>query len=81
VKTQDSKEVKFMPMLDSQVMPFGKYKGTRLSSVPADYLKWIWDTFDHAVTGNLAIIDYIRRNQDRLKEENEKNNSRGSDEG
>lgn len=68
-----------MPMLDSQVMTFGKYKGTRLSSVPSDYLKWILDTFDHA--GNPAIIDYIRRNQDRLKEEYEKDKSPGSDEG
>lgn len=30
-------------MKDSDLMPFGKYKGEKLGDVPADYLLWLVD--------------------------------------
>ena len=30
-------------MNDLSPMPFGKYKGTPMQDVPANYLLWLWD--------------------------------------
>ncbi|MEC7753833.1 MAG: DUF3820 family protein [Bacteroidota bacterium] len=29
-------------MTDTDLMPFGKYKGTAMANVPDDYLMWFW---------------------------------------
>ena len=30
-------------MTDTDLMPFGKYKGTPMEDVPASYLLWLWN--------------------------------------
>ena len=75
----------FIPYKDASVFPFGKHKGVLFKDVPSEYLKWIWENFEHHEK-NEPILDYIRRcrkaiEQDVGKLDDEKNNSRGSDEG
>jgi uncharacterized protein (DUF3820 family) len=46
---------------DTDLMPFGKYKGQPMQDVPASYLHWLW------VNGKkddkqCPVADYIRRN-------------------
>jgi uncharacterized protein (DUF3820 family) len=50
---------------DQSPMPFGKYKGKSMVSVPADYLLWLHD--NHKVNG--AIKQYITDNLQVLKGE------------
>jgi len=40
-KAKQKKEVKTL-----EIMPFGKYKGERISDIPTDYKKWMLDKFD-----------------------------------
>lgn len=30
-------------LTDSDLMPFGKYKGSKMEDVPASYLLWLWN--------------------------------------
>ncbi len=30
-------------MTDESLMPYGKYKGTKMANVPASYLLWVYD--------------------------------------
>jgi len=50
---------------DKTLMPFGKYKGTALANVPADYLIYAFE--------NMNLSDplraYIRKNMEVLKAE------------
>ena len=48
---------------DETPMPWGKYKGTALANVPADYLIWLYD--NNKAYGKLAY--YIHRNLDVLR--------------
>lgn len=58
-------------MTDSDLMPWGKYKGNRMIDVPASYLLWLWDN-DKA--GDSSVYDYIADNLDVLmKQKNEEN--------
>ena len=52
-------------MDDSSLMPFGKYKGTKLANVPADYLIWLYD--NGKCFGEIG--KYIVDNMDVLKSE------------
>lgn len=55
---------------DNSPMPFGKYKGQPISDVPASYLHYLWCNGMRAdKVSNVA--DYIRRNIDVLRTENE----------
>lgn len=55
---------------DTDLMPFGKYKGKAMQDVPVSYLHWLW----HNNTVNsfyvIEVIDYIKRSLDALKSEN-----------
>lgn len=47
-------------------MPFGKWKGETMDSVPPSYLHYLWvNGMKDDKTSNVA--DYIRRNLDALK--------------
>lgn len=55
-------------MKDTDLMPFGKYKGTPMANVPDDYLLWIYDKLQIDQKKNIPnseraqnqqIIDYI----------------------
>ena len=52
-------------MDDNSPMPFGKYKGTALANVPANYLLWLLR--EGKVYGELK--DYIIENEDLLIKE------------
>lgn len=51
-------------MKDTDLMPFGKYKGTQMINVPAQYLLWLYETIDAGL-----VKDYIENNLDVLKQE------------
>ncbi len=55
-------------LTDEDRMPFGKYKGQRMSDVPASYLHWLWTNGKEA-DQVCPVADYIRRNLDALKME------------
>lgn len=50
---------------DTSLMPFGKYKGTKLANVPASYLLFIYDNYQ--LHENLK--EYIKKNKDVLQAE------------
>ena len=39
--TQPQTRTSEAPLLGSPVMPFGKYRGSRLKDLPPDYLLWV----------------------------------------
>jgi hypothetical protein len=53
------------PLQDFDPMPFGKYKGQPMDTVPADYLFWLWM---NGKKQDMAcqVADYIRRNKSAL---------------
>ena len=57
---------------DTDLMPFGKYKGTPMQDVPASYLHWLW-TNDRDPMRQKAkfdpVADYIQRNRSVLEQE------------
>ena len=50
---------------DDSIMSWGKYKGTKLGNVPAEYLMWLYDN-DKC---NKAVKDYIEDNLDVIRVE------------
>lgn len=56
---------------DDSLMPFGKYKGTKMGNVPAEYLMWLYDNnkCDKAVReyieDNLDVLQYEIKNRER----------------
>ena len=54
-----------MELTDNSPMPFGKYKGTAMENVPADYLIWLHDNGKC----NTEVKMYIVDNMDVLKKE------------
>lgn len=60
---------------DDSLMPYGKYRGERLSNVPDSYLLWLYEN-DKC---DIAVKWYIERNLDVIKanaklEDNERKN-------
>ena len=49
-------------MTDTDLMPFGKYKGTAMTNVPPKYLLWL---YENGVKGD--IKEYIEDNMDAIK--------------
>ena len=54
-----------MTLTDNSPMPFGKYKGTAMANVPADYLIWLHDNGKC----NTEVQAYVVDNMDALKQE------------
>ena len=52
-------------MEDTDLMPFGKYKGDKMINVPASYLLWLYD--NNKCYG--TIKEYIVDNLDVLRKE------------
>jgi uncharacterized protein (DUF3820 family) len=52
-------------LTDESLMPFGKYKGDKMTNVPASYLIWLYDN------GKCSsdVSEYIKENLDVLNEE------------
>lgn len=59
-------------LTDNSLMPFGKYKGTKMANVPASYLIWIYENNKCSI----EVIKYVRENLDVLKEESKRENSK-----
>jgi uncharacterized protein (DUF3820 family) len=57
-------------MTDDSVMPFGKYKGEKMSNIPASYLLWL---FENSTTKN-EVYFYIKDNLDVIKAEIKQSN-------
>ena len=54
---------------DSSPMPFGKYRGTPMSDVPASYLFYLWSKGKEHETAVCPVADYIKRNLNVLEDE------------
>ncbi len=58
---------------DKSPMPFGRYKGTEMANVPADYLLWLYEglknTFLTVNTDQYRVFIYIKDNLDVLETE------------
>lgn len=54
---------------DTDPMPFGKYRGTMMQDVPADYLHFLWRTGMSQKTKTDPVADYIDRNRTALAQE------------
>lgn len=55
-------------MKDTDLMPFGKYKGKMIGQVPAHYLIWLYDELKVKCSHFAEPIrDYIADNMDALK--------------
>ena len=52
-------------MSDQDTMPFGKYKGYAMESVPASYLLWLWNQG----VENDEVRDYIAASFSALEKE------------
>lgn len=52
-------------LTDNGLMPYGKYKGTRMEEVPASYLLWLYDNEKCSTD----VKKYIEDNIDVLNDE------------
>lgn len=57
-----------MPLKDTDLMPFGRYKGKAMANVPAEYLLWLHGEG----CSNIGVAEYIQNNMDAIKLENSK---------
>ncbi len=58
-------------MKDTDLMPFGKYKGLQMQEVPASYLLWYLNDSKYGMR-DTRVIDYIRDNIEVLRKEEKK---------
>lgn len=57
-------------MSDTDLMPYGKFKGTEMANVPAYYLIWQWDNASVPVRKKFPeVFDYIEDNIKELRAE------------
>lgn len=57
-------------MEDTDLMPFGKHKGTAMANVPAHYLIWLHDNGSIGVRKAFPqVFEYITECMDALKSE------------
>ena len=55
-------------MTDTDLMPFGKWEGTAMANVPAEYLLWFYNNVARQVH-TAPVLDYIRENLTVLEKE------------
>jgi hypothetical protein len=60
---------------DEDLMPYGKFRGTKMANVPASYLLWLADELKKTALNkrtlqNKSLLKYIEENMDVLKKEN-----------
>lgn len=53
-------------LADDDLMPYGKYQGTKMANVPAEHLIWL---LENNRSGNGAVHKYILYNEDALRSE------------
>jgi uncharacterized protein (DUF3820 family) len=59
------------PINDNSLMPFGKYKGTKMVNVPAAYLKWL---IENATNLRPDLKAYLDDNLQAINQELKSNN-------
>lgn len=64
-------------LTDNYVLEFGKYKGTKLANVPANYLLFLWENSNFKFHYGGALKEYISENLEALKLEQNKNLNNG----
>ena len=52
-------------LTDSCPVPYGKYKGTEMANVPAEYLIWLYDNNKC----DIRVRQYIEENMDVIQQE------------
>lgn len=58
------------PLVDTDLMPWGKHKGTQMQDVPASYLFWLWaDCGKESQTKTCPVAAYIEHSLDALQDE------------
>lgn len=50
-------------LIDTDLMPFGKYKGTPMQDVPASYLEWL----KNEGCSNSLVANYIHNSWDAIE--------------
>jgi uncharacterized protein (DUF3820 family) len=60
---------------DKTLMPYGKYKGTALANIPADYFLYL---YHEKMISNFLLLKYVENNLDVLESQvkNKKFNAR-----
>lgn len=58
----------YLTMKDTDLMPFGKYKGTAMANVPAGYLLWARRNWSYT-DATTPILVYIKDNLDAIQKE------------
>ncbi len=66
-------------MGDNDLMPFGKYQGTKMANVPASYLKHIYNEGYVSVFKFNKVYWYIRDNMDAIDLEIEQKSKQRED--
>lgn len=61
-------------LTDEDPMPFGKYKGEKMTNVPAEYLLWLYN--EDIKPG--SVRDYIEDNLDAIRSEVEYKGNAGA---
>jgi len=66
-------------LIDTDPMPFGRFKGTALANVPASYLRWVKENV-YKNPSNEGLFKYIYENWDAISKEleNEEKGKSGS---
>ena len=54
---------------DTDIMPFGRYAGKTMQSVPASYFRWLWNAGKKNDVAKSDVADYIDRNMGALQKE------------
>lgn len=60
--------IPFTPLTDDSPAPFGKYKGTPMGKVPAEYLDWLHDQ-PWLAQAYPAVLDYIEKSRKEITAE------------
>lgn len=55
------------PLTDDDLMPFGKYKGVRMSDVPARYFHYLWNNGLKQQVATNKVAAYISANMSALQ--------------
>lgn len=67
-------------LTETDLMPFGKYKGEEMQDVPASYLLWLRDEMSGRTmydgSDNQKVAEYIEENLDVLEKEVEEEDAK-----
>ena len=65
-----------MTLTDQSLMPFGKFKGTKMANVPADYLLWLHGAMEkqsELSPEKYSVLIYCSANMEVLQQEKKRN--------